>query len=314
MSAQGLLRRTLSRIRSRASTPYAIGATSGSICPICQCLETTDFYPKDGRMLLICRNCRHVWWRNIPSDEELARYYLAQYTQHHSQETIQNDAREYYRNHLAELLSIVGKRPEETCILDYGCSIPVLPHEAVKLSFRGVVGIDYATESKECGREWGVNILLPSELGAVPDAYFDIARFSHTIEHSTDPAAVLRRVLPKMRPRGLIYITQPNFPVFRFAPSDRDLKDTVYPEHLHFFSPLSLAELARRLKLEIVKLFSHQNEAEVIRKYESSLDIEYAGGRLREYASKGDPAFPVYANYPYYVGENSVLHARVPGA
>ncbi len=283
-------------------------------CPICQSFENTEFYQKEGRTLLICRNCRHVWWRNLPSEEETSRYYLEQYTSGHGQETIQNDNREYYRNHLAELLSIIHKPAEETCILDYGCSIPILPHEAVKLSFRGVVGVDYAAESKEFGREWGVTVLSPSELTAVPDRYFDIARFSHTIEHSIDPAALLQSVLPKMRPGGLIYITQPNFPVFRFAPSGKDLKDTVYPEHLHFFSPLSLAELTRRLGLSVTKLFSHQNEAEVIRQCEGALDIDYARDRLKEYASKGDAVFPTYANYPYYAGENSVLHARVPGA
>jgi SAM-dependent methyltransferase len=248
----------------------------------------------------------------MPSEEEVSRYYLGQYTQHHGQETIQNNNREYYRTHLAELLGIVRKTAEETCILDYGCSIPVLPHEAVKLSFRAVVGVDYAAESKEFGREWDVCVLLPSELAGVPDGFFDVVRFSHTLEHCTDPTAVLRSVLLKMRPGGLIYITQPNFPVLRFAPSEQDLSYTVYPEHLHFFSPLSLAELARGLKLEIIKLFSHQNEAEVIRRYESALDVEYARDRLKKYASKGDAVFPAYANYPYYAGENSVFYALVP--
>jgi SAM-dependent methyltransferase len=277
-------------------------------------VENARFYEKNSQMLLICRNCRHVWWQNMPAQEEMGRYYWAQYSKRHAQETIQNTNREYYRNHLAELLSIIQKHAEQSCILDYGCSIPVLPQEAVKLSFRGVVGVDYATEAKEFGREWGVRVLLPSELATVPDEYFDIARFSHTIEHCPDPAGLLRSVLPKMRPGGLIYITQPNFPVFRFAPSGQDLRDTVYPEHLHFFSPLSLAELARRLGLSVIKLFSHQNESEVIHQYENLLDIEYARERLKDYASKGDAVFPAYANYPYYAGENSVLYALVSGA
>jgi SAM-dependent methyltransferase len=284
------------------------------ICPICPCMESTEFYQKNGQQLLICRNCRHIWWQNLPPYEEISRYYLERYTKCHGQETIQNGHRNYYRSHLAELLSMVQKRAEETCILDYGCSIPALLHEAVKLSFRSAIGVDYSPESKDAGRKWGVRVLLPSELAGVPDAFFDIARFSHTIEHCIDPLAVLRSMLPKMRPGGLIYITQPNFPVFHFALSDQDLKDTLYPEHLHFFSPLSLMELTRILNLKIVKLFSHQNEAEVVRKYGNSLDIEYARERLINYASHGDAAFPSHANYPYYAGENSVLHALVPGA
>ena len=247
----------------------------------------------------------------MPSETEISGYYRTHYTQAHSQETIQAQAREYYRNHLFELAAIVDKKPQEATLMDYGCSIPVLGHEAVKLSFKGILGVDWADEAKECGRAWGVEVISPSELGSVPDRSIDIVRLSHTIEHSIDPLGLLRSLLPKMRPGGLIYITQPNFPVFRPQRSAHDLPDTVYPEHLHFFSALSLIEMVSRLNLRVIRFFSHQNEAEVVSKFREMLDTDYARERLRAYASKGDVNFPEYANYPYYAGENSVLHALV---
>ena len=245
----------------------------------------------------------------MPGETELSDYYRTHYTQAHSQETIQAQAREYYRNHLYELAAIVGKKPQEATLMDYGCSIPVLGQEAVKLSFEGVLGVDWADEAQEWGRAWGVEVLSPPELGSVPDRSIDIARFSHTLEHSIDPLRLLRDLLPKMRPGGLIYITQPNFPVFRPERSVHDLLDTIYPEHLHFFSALSLIEMASRLNLRVIRFFSHQNEAEVVSKFRETLDPDYARERLMAYASKGDSNFPEYANYPYYAGENSVLHA-----
>jgi hypothetical protein len=123
--------------------------------------------------------------------------------------------------------------------------------------------------------------------------------------------AVLRSLTPKVRSGGLIYITQPNFPVFRPRRSNHDLLDTVYPEHLHFFSALSLIEMVSRLSLCVIRFFSHQKEAEVVSKYREMIDLDYARERLAAYASRGDVNFPDYANYPYYAGENSVLHALV---
>jgi len=125
------------------------------------------------------------------------------------------------------------------------------------------------------------------------------------------PLDVLRSLIPKVRRGGLIYVTQPNFPVFRPQRSDHDLLDTVYPEHLHFFSALSLIEMVSRLNLFVIRFFSHQKDAEVVAKYREAMDLDYARERLAAYASKGDAAFPDYSNYPYYAGENSVLHALV---
>lgn len=282
-----------------------------TLCPVCESCSSSEFFNKDGRLLLICRHCRHIWWSELPKEAELVDYYRTQYSGCHSQETIQAQAREYYRNHAWELAAAVGRRPSDTTIMDYGCSIPVLGHEAVKLSFKSVIGVDWAEEAKTYGRDWGVKVLFPSELTTVPDRSVDVVRFSHTIEHSIDPLALLRSILPKMRPGGLIYVTQPNFPVFRAEPSAYDLLDTVFPEHLHFFSALSLLEMAARLNLSVTRFFSHQNEAAVIEKYETILDLEYARERLADYAAKGDRFFPEYANFPYYAGENSVLYARV---
>jgi hypothetical protein len=241
----------------------------------------------------------------------LTPYYRDHYTGLHAQHDLQQQAVKYYRNHLQELLSAVSRLPAETSLLDYGCSIPVLGRQANELSFREVYGVDWAEEARTLGRDWGVSVLSPNEVRTIPDRSIDIARFSHTIEHSIDPCGLIRQVLPKLRRGALIYITQPNFPVFRAAPSPHDLLDTVYPEHLHFFSALSLIEMASRLNLRVERFFSHQNEAAVVSKFSDLLDLDYARERLAAYASKGDPHFPEYANFPYYAGENSVLYAFV---
>jgi SAM-dependent methyltransferase len=277
-------------------------------CPICASVEVRTFFHKSGQTLLICRNCRHVWWERLPPESELAAYYREQYTRTHTQKTIQSEGRNYYQRHLSELLGITGRRPGESRILDYGCSVPVLLQEADKLSFEEAIGVDYARESKEFGRRWRVRVLFPAEIDEVPNASLDIVRFSHIIEHCVSPLGLLRDLLPKLKVGGLVYITQPNFPVFQFQESARDLSNTVYPEHLHFFSPISLLEMTRRLNVSVFRFFSHQNEAAVISAYEDMIDLDYARERLADYADRGDRAFPPMSNYPYYAGENSAFY------
>jgi SAM-dependent methyltransferase len=281
-------------------------------CPICTTAAAVKFFCKEGRDLLICRDCRHVFWETAPTREDLADYYSRRYTSIHSQATIQESARDYYRSHLKELLRISGVAKQNAAILDYGCSIPVLLAEARLMGFRSAIGVDYSQESKAYGGEHGVQVISPEQLRDFPDCSLEIARFSHTLEHSIDPVAVLGEVVSKVRPGGLVYITQPNFPVFRYAESPLDLRDTVYPEHLHFFSPISLAAMARRHHLEIQTLFSHQNESAAAEAYNVIFDLEYARERMAPYANRGDAFFPELSNYPHYMGENSVLYAFRP--
>ncbi len=283
-----------------------------SRCPICGSSGVCDFFPKSGRTLLICESCRHVWWDFFPAADELREYYRRQYTKTHGQEDIQAKARHYYKEHLQALLQTLGSEAAECAICDYGCSIPVLVTEAKQAGFRRALGVDYCDEVRRYASEHGVEVLAPEELARIPDGSLDIVRFSHTLEHCTDPTAVLQSVLPKLRPGGLIYITQPNFPVFRFGPSTQDLKDTVYPEHLHFFSPISLLEMVRGLALQPRRFFTHQNEEQVVSAYQEALDVDYARRRLADYESLGETSAHPLGNYPYYAGENSVLYAFKP--
>lgn len=47
-----------------------------SHCPIGGFAGNTEFFSKDGRPLLFCRNSRHTWWRNLPCETEISDYVL----------------------------------------------------------------------------------------------------------------------------------------------------------------------------------------------------------------------------------------------
>jgi len=258
--------------------------------------------------LLICADCRHIWWTETPTPEYLADYYQKQYTRTHQQDTIQAEARQYYRGHAADLLQRLKAKAADSAILDYGCSYPVFLQEAKRSGYRRAIGIDYAEETFASATD-GIELLRPDQLDRLAPASIDIARFSHTLEHLVDPVTVLREVVSRVRPGGMVYITQPSFPVFFSDKPPAELKDSVYPEHLHFFSPISVAILATRCGLTIDTLFTHTNEEKRIPEYSGLLDEAYSASAMAKYSRNGDAHFPL-GTYPRYLGENSSLYAR----
>ncbi|HUQ91790.1 MAG TPA: class I SAM-dependent methyltransferase [Bryobacteraceae bacterium] len=274
-------------------------------CPVCDDAGSAEFGTKEGRKLRICEKCRHIRWEVFPTADDLAAYYREQYTLRHAQARIQDDARSYYSGHAAHLFQLAARPAAQVVIIDYGCSFPVFLEEAKKLGVRRAIGVDYSTQIP---RDTGVEIVSPGDLKDIPQGIVDIVRFSHTLEHTVDPVCTLKQMTGMLRKGGLVYITQPNFPVMAIAGNEVELKDSVYPEHLHFFSPLSLAALAVRCGLRIHQIFSHQNEQGVLEKYEGRLDLDYSRKNMAPYAQHGDPAYAM-GSYPQYAGENSVLYA-----
>ena len=85
----------------------------------------------------------------------------------------------------------------------------------------------------------------PDEL----DGDYDVLLFGDTLEHLPDPAAVLRRLRPKLRPGGALIISVPNVANWfvrlsllagRFNYADRGIMDRT---HLRFYTVRTVAEM-----------------------------------------------------------------------
>ena len=286
-------------------------AHSQLACPVCVDDNPAILFPMQERSLLICPVCRHVFWSHMPSEADLRTYYRGTYTETHDQVVLQNMNLDYYRGHLGELANYMGSEPKDIRLVDYCCSIPHLLIEARRKQFLDSIGVDWDHHARRIGAAHGVTVLSPTEfLTTVPDRSVDIVRFSHVLEHAIDPISVLRAARNKVRDGGLVYITQPSIPVLECRESSLEPHDAVWPEHLHFFSPLSLDEMGSRAGFRIERFFTHQAADVVAEKYAGYLDLGRIRSGLRALAKLGDPLFGSCANYPIYAGENSVLFAR----
>jgi SAM-dependent methyltransferase len=272
-------------------------------CPICHGKVLHPFSSENGNNLLICRNCRHIFFHRIPSSAELQKYYAIEYTNSHSQRSIQSDNIKYYESHLQEIHTYANRSPEMS-ILDYGCSYPLFL-EVAKRAGAKVLGCDYSADAAAYGKKVGVLVVSPEALSAL-DQRFDVIRFSHALEHLVDPLKTMQAMRRLLKPDGIFYITQPSFPVFNCTDFSSRLKDAVYPSHLHFFSPLSVVELANQSRLKVVKLFTHQNETNSFNDYGKFVDYVKSVTGLIQIASSGDKYFGFLNNYPFFMGENIV--------
>lgn len=277
-------------------------------CPICRSIGPKKFFVKEGRELLICRDCRHIFWSQMPSAEELSSFYSSLYTQQHGQEAVQTTNIEYYRQHAIELL--IKNKGTTSCIADVGCSIPLFLEQALSVGFHTAIGVDHSYEARDYGKRCGVEVLSPSDFDKIETESLDVLRYSHSLEHMVDPVGNLIKASKKVRTGGLIYITQPNFPVFKFSESAVAIKDSVWPNHLHFFNPISLKCMIEMAGLELISFCTVTEEQNAGDQYDKIIDISYSSKVLQSLKAIGENERGSLNNYPYYFGENSVVYAR----
>lgn len=264
--------------------------------------------------LKICTSCRHISWCKVPTPEEISLYYAQRYSESHDQIALQEQGRSYYRDHAFELLqkyNAAGGAKSKPVIVDFGCAYPVFLEEAKKLDlYSEIIGVDYDEETLNAGRDLRLTMFKPDDFfEKIPIGKVDIIRFSHVLEHLIDPADIMARLYPLMAKDGLVYITQPCFPVMKTDGVVPSLMDSVYPEHLHFFNPLSMISLLREAGFIITEIAAFQKEKSVQELYRNSFDEHYARMSLTETKDLSPQSFVGLGAFPTFYGENMFVYA-----
>ena len=65
-------------------------------------------------------------------------------------------------------------------------------------------------DDRNMDRFFDIDLERPQALDAVPDGAYDAVICSHVLEHLSNPEAVLREVLKKVKPGGVLYIEVPS--------------------------------------------------------------------------------------------------------
>jgi len=243
----------------------------------------------------------------MPTEEELRAYYAGLYTESHDQLQIQQSNRDYYATHVKELLSWYGGQKDPS-LVDFGSSYPVMASEALRGGFGRAISVDFSTEAAQFASAEGVELMTPDEFfeNVAPNS-IDVLRCSHVLEHVIDPVGLLVRLAGKLKSGGLVYVTQPSVPVMVPELSEVDVQDSDYPNHLHFFSPISLLQMMSAVGIRPERFFTHTEETLQLERHRSQLDMAFTRERLQWAQAIGEPFFGELANYPIYSGRNCLF-------
>jgi len=203
-----------------------------------------------------CSGCGLVWQRFAPGDDLLARIYGAWTAG--SGGLGRHDTVAYQRATVEEILlvlELVGRRPSEVSVLDFGMGWGRWPRIAASFGCQAS-GVELDATAAESARAHGVTVL---ELEQLPSSAFDFVNSEQVFEHLVDPVAAVSALAAALAPGGWLKIAVPDGSRIRelirepdwSAPkgTQRSLNAVAPLEHLNCFGARSLDVLAERAGL-----------------------------------------------------------------
>jgi SAM-dependent methyltransferase len=187
-------------------------------CPACLGRGRPLRLTVDGRYRLIrCLRCGTQYFRPDPGlvpdpTAPVSEYWERYKFQLYADSAVQRDYEQRYRSALREAERLAG--PIRS-VLDVGCGIGNFVAYARNCAM-AAYGIDVDAEAVAVARSRGLPVYLSEDLDTIaPDRALDAITLWDVIEHLYDPAPVLRRVLTRLRPGGVVLLETPDaaFPV-----------------------------------------------------------------------------------------------------
>ena len=208
--------------------------------------------------LLGCSKCGHGVTAPVPQD--LAAVYAADYhgTRHGF------TARLCWKRRLARIAA-AGATARR--LLDIGCGDGSLLQLAQQRGME-VAGTEFSVEA---ARSKGLDVRreLRDFVGTAP---FDVITSWHSLEHMTDPVAVLRDAHALLHPQGTLLLAVPDARCWSALLFGRHWLHLDAPRHLHHFSSRSIEHMLRAAGYQPVHRFGGEAEYDLMGWSQSLLD------------------------------------------
>ncbi len=236
----------------------------------CQVCGGSSFKVKEdsgsGYKVLQCSGCQFAFVRPLPADDLLRENYAQEYYQPWI--TKQRQSRiKMWKKRLKRLNSAV---PKKGTLLDVGCGDGLFL-EIARSSGWKVFGTEFSSYAVSFIKEkYGIDVFQGDITGFEPaEKAFNAVTLWHVLEHTRDPAAVMKKVRSLLKDEGILVLALPNLDnwasqgIYRlvkgrkqhlFSPLDREL-------HLNFFKKETLVALLEKAGFEVIAVSGDRNGA-----------------------------------------------------
>jgi len=206
-----------------------------------------------------CQACAAVYIGTLPTAAELARYYESpDYHVVLPGEVREGGglgarARDLHLTLARPLPRIAtGTAPRQRRHLDWGCGPGQYLAFSRSRGFRGT-GVEWSDESAAAARSRGLEVVLASEVSALPSGAFDFVSVLHALEHVPEPIEVLAEVARLCAPGGAILIEVP-FLGHEYRLFGRYYSMVQAPLHLVFPGDEAIRRLCARTGLRLERI------------------------------------------------------------
>lgn len=177
--------------------------------------------------------------------------------------------RTQFRNHqkkAKDRIDLLLNYKKEGKLLEIGCGTGEFLETAQNHGFE-VMGIDsseaYAAYIETKGLKVIGRRLEDAEIKGIK---FDVIAMFHLLEHIEEPNIFLQQIYDCLQPGGILFIIVPNVESFTNNLFGYNNPDFQVPDHLYFYSRISLAALVNRVGFDILQMFTKEYPLNILSK------------------------------------------------
>ncbi|RYY46787.1 MAG: class I SAM-dependent methyltransferase [Chitinophagaceae bacterium] len=233
-------------------------------CPVCRAINIADkFVVKDYTvsgeeyMLQECDSCSFVFTQDIPSADEIGKYYASQnYISHsNTQKGLINSL--YHR---VRKITLASKRKliitqtglPKGKLLDVGCGTGAFLNE-MKAARWEITGLEPDETARKNARElFGIEASPSQALFQLQPESYDAITMWHVMEHVHQLHEYVAQLKLLLKPGGRIFIAVPNYTSYDAQHYQRFWAAYDVPRHLYHFSPPSMQLLMEKHGLQLL--------------------------------------------------------------
>ena len=203
-----------------------------------------------------CLQCGFIWQAQILNDtlmEKLYSFWVVPERSLEKKRCADISLYSNYANEVKVIASLLGKKPFEINVLDFGMGWGYWCFMAKAFGYN-VTAFEMSKERSEFARRNGINVL--DKFSETSLQQFDFINAEQVFEHLSAPSKILHRLSSSLRKGGVIRISVPNGESIEKElanPNWKPSKNAVHPlEHVNCFTSATLIRLADGSGLKIM--------------------------------------------------------------